>query len=143
MDQIISITPRTHRLDDAIVATLRERLGDLKAVYRYGSAGGIHQRADSDLDLAVLAGHRLSFEEQCTLAADLSQLVNLDVDLNDLRSLPVTLRVQIVTAGARIYAADEPEAEEYDSRTLSDYARLNEERRGILEDIRRRGRIYG
>lgn len=143
MDQVISITPRTHPLDDALVAKLRERLGDLKAVYRYGSAGGIHQRTDSDLDLAVLAGHRLSFEEQCTLAADLSQLAHRDVDLNDLRSLPVTLRVHIVTAGARIHAADAPAAEEYDSRTLSDYARLNEERRGILEDVRRRGRIYG
>ena len=143
MDQIISITPRTHRLDDAIVATLRERLGDLRAVYRYGSAGGIYQRPDSDLDLAVLAEHRLPFDEQCTLAAALSQLANLDVDLNDMRNLPVTLRVQIVTAGARIYAAHEPEAEEYDSRTLSDYARLNEERRGILEDIRHRGRIHG
>ena len=143
MDQIISITPRTHRLDDAIVATLRERLGDLRAVYRYGSAGGIYQRPDSDLDLAVLAGHRLSFDEQCALAAALSQLANLDVDLNDMRNLPVTLRVQIVTAGARIYAAHEPEAEEYDSRILSDYARLNEERRGILEDIRHRGRIHG
>lgn len=143
MDPLLSITPRTHPLDEAVVAKLRERLGDLKAVYRYGSAGGIYQRTDSDLDLAVLAGHRLSFAEQCTLAAELSQLAGRNADLNDLRRLPVTLRVQIVTAGVRIYAAHAPEAEEYDSRTLSDYARLNEERRGILEDIRRRGRIYG
>lgn len=34
-------------------------------------------------------------------------------------------------------------AEEYDSRTLSGYVRLNEERRAILADITERGGIYG
>lgn len=55
----------------------------------------------------------------------------------------MTLRVQIVVDGVRLYAADTAAAEEYDSRTLSEYVRLNEERRGILQDIRQRGRIHG
>ncbi|MDE2310534.1 MAG: nucleotidyltransferase domain-containing protein [Betaproteobacteria bacterium] len=140
---IHELAPSTHPLDGAIVATLRADLPDLRAVYRYGSAGSIHEREDSDLDIAILAGHPLSFEEQCRLAADLMRVSERDVDLNDLRRLPVTLRVQIVTGGIRLYAADTAAAEEYDSRTLSDYTRLNEERRGILDDIQHRGRIYG
>lgn len=139
---IHELAPSTHPLDGVIVATLRAGLPDLRAVYRYGSAGSIHEREDSDLDIAILAGHPLSFEEQCRLVTDLMRVSERDVDLNDLRRLPVTLRVQIVTGGIRLYAADTAAAEEYDSRMLSDYARLNEERRGILEDIQHRGRIY-
>lgn len=139
----LELAPGTHPLDGAIVATLQAGLPDLQAVYRYGSAGSIHEREDSDLDIAILAGHPLSFKEQSSLAVDLMRVAERDVDLNDLRRLPVTLRVQIVTGGIRLYAADTAAAEEYDSRTLSDYARLNEERRGILEDIQHRGRIYG
>lgn len=137
------LAPGAHPLDGAIMATLQAGLPDLKAVYRYGSAGSIHEREDSDLDIAILAGHPLTFKERCSLGVDLMRVAGRDVDLNDLRRLPVTLRVQIVTGGIRLYAADTAAAEEYDSRTLSDYARLNEERRGILEDIQQRGRIYG
>jgi uncharacterized protein len=140
---IHELSPGTHPLDGVIVATLQAGLPDLKAVYRYGSAGSIHERKDSDLDIAILAGHPLSFKEQSSLAVDLMRVAERDVDLNDLRRLPVTLRVQIVTGGIRLYAANTVAAEEYDSRTLSDYVRLNEERHGILEDIQHRGRIYG
>jgi predicted nucleotidyltransferase len=137
------IKPAVHPLDGRIVATLLASLPDLQAVYRYGSAGGIYEREDSDIDLALLAGHPLTLVEQLQLAAKLSRQAGRDVDLNDLRSLPVTLRVQIVMEGVRLYAANTAAAEEYDSRTLSDYVRLNEERRGILDDIRRRGSIHG
>lgn len=91
----------------------------------------------------MLAAHPLTLVEKLQLAAKLSRLTGRDVDLNDLRSLPVTLRVQIVMEGVRLYAKSIPAAEEYDSRTLSDYVRLNEERRGILDDIRRRSSIHG
>lgn len=64
-------------------------------------------------------------------------------ELNDMRTLPVTLRVQIVTQGRRLFAAHPATAEAYDSRVLSEYAELNEFRRPILGDIRARGSIYG
>jgi len=137
------MTPAAHSFDERIVATLLASLPDLQAAYRYGSAGGIYERKDSDIDLALLAAHPLTLVEKLQLAAKLSRLTGRDVDLNDLRSLPVTLRVQIVMEGVRLYAKSIPAAEEYDSRTLSDYVRLNEERRGILDDIRRRGSIHG
>jgi uncharacterized protein len=137
------VTPPSHPLDEQIVATLLAGVPDLQAVYRYGSAGGEFEREESDIDLAILAGHPLSFTERIELAAKLMQLTGRDIDLNDMRTLPVTLRVQIVMSGVRLYAANIPAAEEYDSRTLSDYVRLNEERRGILEDIRGRGSIHG
>lgn len=133
----------TLNCDTALVAVLRDGVPGLRAAYRYGSFGTQYQREDSDLDLAVLANQPIDLETRLHVATELSRLTGKTIDLNDMRKLPVTLRVQIVTSGRRIFAADVPDAEEYDSRVLSDYARLNEERRGIIEDIRRRGSIYG
>ena len=78
-----------------------------------------------------------------TLAAELVRHVGREIDLNDMRRLPVTLRVQIVTHGQRLFVANRTIVDEYDSRALSDYAHLNEARRGILDDVRARGNIYG
>lgn len=86
--------------------------------------------------MAVLADAPLEFTTQCRLAAEIARLMGRDIDLNDMRRLPVTLRVQIVTGGVRLFAANLAAAEEYDSRTLSDYAYLNEARKGILDDVR-------
>lgn len=136
-------TPDRHPFDEQVVAALRSGVPDLQAVYRYGSAGGEFERPESDIDLAVLAKRPLTLEEKLQMKDLLARLAGRDVDLHDLRALPVTLRVQIVIDGVRLYAANIPAAEEYDSRTLSDYVRLNEERRGILDDVRRRGSIRG
>jgi predicted nucleotidyltransferase len=138
-----SIAPKSLAIDAAIVAILRAALPDLQAAYRYGSAGSGYERADSDIDLAVLADRPLAFDELSRLTVELMRLTGREVDLNDLRRLPVTLRVQIVAGGYRLFAADVGTADEYAARTLSDYARLNEERRNILDDVRRRGSIYG
>lgn len=129
--------------DALIVETLRALLPDVQAVYRYGSAGSEYQRDDSDIDLAVMAGHLLDFPLLLKAASELARLTGKEIDLNDMRRLPVTLRVQIVTNGVRLFARDPAKAEEYDSRVLSEYAYLNEARKGILEDIRARGSIHG
>lgn len=136
-------SPAVNPIDAALVALLHDALPGLRAVYRYGSSGSEYERADSDVDIAVMAEHPLDFSVLLRMGAELVRLTGREVDLNDMRSLPVTLRVQIVTGGVRLFAADPAAAEEYDSRVLSDYAYLNEARRGILDDVRARGSIYG
>lgn len=129
--------------DAQIVAVLRAALPDVEAIYRYGSFGGAHQRPDSDLDLAVLGQRKLDVATRLQLSDLLAAHTGCVIDLNDMRALPVTLRVQIVTQGRRLFAAHPATAEAYDSRVLSEYAELNEFRRPILDDIRARGSIYG
>lgn len=140
---MLGIAPNSLPIDAAIVAALRADLPGLRTAYRYGSAGSVYEHVDSDIDLAVLADQPLSFDELSSLKIKLMRLTDRDVDLSDLGRLPVTLRVQIVVDGCRLFASDPRAADEYAARTLSDYARLNEERREILEDVRRRGSIYG
>ncbi len=129
--------------DPLIIKTIIAKLPDVQAIYRYGSAGSMYERADSDIDIAILASRIVPFKKMTQLATALMSLTGRDVDLHDLRKLPVTLRVQIVLQGARIYCVDRVAAETYDTHTLSDYVRLNEERHLILKDIQQREQIYG
>ena len=130
-------------LDPLIIKTIIAELPDVLAIYRYGSAGSKYERPDSDIDIAILANHIVPFQKMTELAATLMDVTERDIDISDLQKLPVTLRVQIVMQGERIFCEDQVAAETYDTHTLSDYVRLNEERRYILKDIQQRERIYG
>jgi len=119
-----------------VVARLRSLLGpDVLAVYVYGSAATGTLRPDSDVDLAVLPSHpidpMLRFEVAQELAADLHR----DVDLVDLRAAPTFLRGQVVGTGRRLFCADEEEVGLFEAHALSDYARLHEEMREVLEQF--------
>ncbi len=130
-------------LDPLIIKTIIAELPDVQAIYRYGSAGSKYERPDSDIDIAILANRIVPFQEMTKLAVTLMDLTGRDVDLNEMRKLPVTLRVQIILQGVRVFCKDQVAAETYDSHTLSDYVRLNEERQYILKDIQQREQIYG
>ncbi len=132
-----------HPLDSLIIKAIVAEIPDVQAIYRYGSAASKYERHDSDIDIAILASHPVPFQEMTKLAAMLMDLTEREVDINDMKKLPVTLRVQIILQGERIFCKDRVAAETYDTHTLSDYVRLNEERQFILKDILQREQIYG
>ena len=139
----LDVTPPRSRYDDTIVNAVRTRVPHVLAVYRYGSAGGAFERADSDIDIAIRTPDGLPLESRIALAGELMDTFHRQVDVVDMAEIPVTLRVQIAAHGARLYCVNPGDSAEYESRAFSDYARLNEERRAILEDIRQRGHIHG
>jgi hypothetical protein len=69
-------------------------------------------------------------------------LLHRDVDLIDLRQASTVMRMQVVSTGESLFSADDPKREQFETMVYASYARLNEERRGILDDIRARGRVY-
>lgn len=125
-----------------ILAFLAERLGESPAVYLFGSRAAGEGRADSDFDIAVLADAPLSPEVRHELAGELADRLGHDVDLIDLQTAPTVLRNQVIMHGHPLHDPT-PETEAFADFVVSDYARLNEERAAILEDVRRRGRIHG
>lgn len=122
---------------------LREAFPEIVAVYRFGSFGTEHERAGSDLDLAVYAGTPLPVAELWYVAQDLASDIGRDVDVVDLASASTVMRAQVIHTAERLYCADEVSCETFEDYVYSSYARLNEERRGILEDVQRRGSVYG
>jgi len=126
-----------------IVECLRECLPGLIAVYRFGSSAGGQTHAKSDIDVAFLASAPLDpvarFELQERLAARLRR----DVDLVDLQRASTVMRMQVISTGSLLAVFDAVRQEEFEDHAYSAYARLNEERREILEQIRREGRVHG
>ena len=129
---------------DAIIARiLRAAIPGLQAAYRFGSTVSRETHAKSDVDVAFIAAEPLSVERCWEVAGDLAAELARDVDLIDLRRASTVMRVQVLQ-GALTIADDDPTARAwFEMLSLSDYARLNEERRGILEDVKERGRVYG
>jgi len=126
-----------------LVKQLLEELPDCRAIYSFGSWGTSAQKPDSDIDLAVLPATPMNHLRCWELAQSLASLVNRDVDLVDLLSASTVLRLQVVATGERLYSADDYIVELFEDTAFSSYARLNEERREILIDIRARGSVYG
>ena len=128
----------------AAVSVIREALPGTIAVYLFGSRARGDAGGHSDVDLAVLGTAPLAslarFELQERVAAALHAE---SVDLVDLRRASAVLRVQVLEHGELLYEGDPGERARFEVAALSAYARLNEERKGILQDIERTGRVHG
>jgi uncharacterized protein len=129
--------------DDLIVGEVRHALADLVATYRFGSSaeGSAHPR--SDTDIAVLARSPLSATARFDLQERLAARLGHDVDLVDLAGASPVFAVQVIGRGRVIYDGDPVARGAFEDRTLGAYARLNEERRAILDRVRAEGTIYG
>ena len=129
--------------DARIVEMLREAIPGLIAAYRFGSAGTEHARAGSDVDLAFLSDREQTPLDVWDLAQRVAMVLGRDVDLVDLARASTVMAAQVIAKGRLLVETDTARREMFEAHALSDYARLNEERREILEDIRRRGSIHG
>ncbi len=123
---------------EAFIAAVEAALRPLQpsAIYLFGSHGTPHERSESDIDLAFLCKQALPSRTAPNLAETLTQKLGKEVDLIDLNRAALTLRSQIVGEGECLICHDEMAKDLFEMYTLSDYARLNEERAPILNSIR-------
>jgi predicted nucleotidyltransferase len=120
-----------------------ELLPDVVAVYLFGSYADGTSTPHSDVDLAVLGARPLRGETLGVAREMLADGLRRDVDLVDLRRASTVLRAQVVSTARLLLDLDPSTREQFETWVYSAYARLNEERREILERIRREGRIHG
>lgn len=126
-----------------LVEKVRAALPDVIAIYVFGSQAAGIAGPESDIDLAVLNDSPLSQVTCWDLAQELAREAGRDVDLVDLRAASTVMRAQVISKGQRLFCADERKCAEFEDYVYSAYARFNEERRAILQDIRQRGSVYG
>lgn len=127
----------------APVDRLRREVPGLVAVYLFGSAAHGTNGPQSDLDLAVLAGRPLDPVRRFDVQENLAAALGHDVDLVDLRVASTVFQMQVVSTGRVLLDADRGARAAFETFVYSAYALLNEERAGVLEAIRQRGRVYG
>ncbi|MDQ6972470.1 MAG: nucleotidyltransferase domain-containing protein, partial [Mariprofundaceae bacterium] len=97
----------------------------------------------SDVDVAIYAGFQLEQQQLWFVSQALADELRQDVDLIDLAQSSTVMTMQVLGKGRRVFCLDDALVGAFESRVYADYARLNEERAGILLDIRARGSIYG
>jgi uncharacterized protein len=73
----------------------------------------------------------------------LAAFLGADVDLVDLGAASTVMRVRVLADGEVILDHAPTARARFEALALAAYARLNEERRGILEDALRTGTIHG
>lgn len=131
------------RQNNLIVEQVRSAHDAVVAIYRFGSTVTSVTRADSDVDVAVLTSQRMSPDAWFDLQEGLSAVLGREVDVLDLAVASPVLAVQVIAADRLIYDGDSIARGLFEDQALSGYARLNEERRGILERIAAEGTVYG
>jgi predicted nucleotidyltransferase len=129
--------------DDIAVAEIRAALPGVIAVYRFGSSADGSAGPESDVDLAVLAPGPLGAAERFDLQERLARALRRPIDLVDLRSASPVMAIQVVARGVLLFDADEAARGRFEDFVYGADARLNEERRGILERIAAEGSVYG
>jgi uncharacterized protein len=116
-------------------------MGGPYTVYLYGSRATGESRSDSDYDFAVFGPAPLDRKELERIKDGLIDLLG-EVDCVDMRRIPLTLAAQVLDSGIVLLPGDESERARLETRLISMYASLNEERQGILDDIVERGSVY-
>jgi len=120
---------------DYIKSFLIEELG-VELIYLFGSYASGKARDDSDLDLAFLTSEEVDDYQRFLTAQKLASRLNIDVDLIDLSRASTVFKAQIIQ-GKLLYAKNRQQKQEFELLTLKKYARLNEERKEIIEKIER------
>ncbi len=128
---------------ETLLPEIIDRFPGLLAIYIHGSRALGQASQDSDLDLALLAQTELLPLQLWESAQHLALWLGMDVDLLDLRKASTVMQMQVITNGRLFYCRDEAACGAFEDLTFSKYARLNEERAGILQDIAQRGSIRG
>ena len=129
--------------DAEAIRIIRGEIPDVIAIYRFGSTVLGPTHGESDIDLAVLAPVPLDPLRRFELQERLAVVLRRNVDLVDLRAASTVMRMQVVSQGVLLRAFDASAQESFEDHTYSAYARLNEERKEILEQVRREGTVYG
>ncbi len=130
-----------------LVAVLQREVGELRALYLYGSRAGdaAYAKKDSDWDLAFLAEGRkaLNSAEKFYLAAKLADVLNADyVDLVDLRERTSHVLWMNIIDGDRVWTRDYDEAVAWESKeaTIANdfFFRQRELRQAQIDELRSR-----
>lgn len=127
----------------SIIDYCHQHLEGIEAIYLFGSQVTGQVQKNSDIDIAVLRLEPLSAEVRWELSQGLAVLLNQDVDLIDLQHTSTVMQLQITQSGKRIFDIGSKRTDFFETYVLCEYVRLCELRHNIIEDIRKRGSVYG
>lgn len=112
-------------------------------IIAFGSYAKNAMHKESDIDVAFYSPNSpISTYELFLLAQELADNLKVEINLVNLGTASTVFKAQIYTTGTVIYSNDDSLLRKQQMIALSMYAKLNEERRDILEKINESGSIY-
>ena len=125
---------------DGIVDAILAAYPDTLAIYLYGSWGTPYQRADSDLDIAVLLPHDIAvgvdFMNWVTLNGEIAYVSRTDyVDLVNLQTATTGIQAEIIRTGEVVFCQDDDARVEFEALVLSMHQDLNIQREPLYQDM--------
>jgi Polymerase beta, Nucleotidyltransferase len=101
------------------------------------------QGSQSDIDLAVLSAAPIDAVARFDLQERVALALRQPVGLVDLRSASPVMAIEVIAKGMLLYDGDADTRGRFEDFLYGAYARLNEERKGILDRIAVEGTVYG
>ena len=121
-----------------IVQIILKHHPDIQAIYLFGTYAAGDEWPDSDVDIALLFDpQRAKTLEPLMLSempSELETLLGREADLINLHQAPTVLQKEVIASDRCIFKADGCSADEFEMMTLSNYQKLNEERKDIIKD---------
>lgn len=105
----------------------------IKFAYIFGSSVKGNFRKESDIDIAVYIEEDIDDYTVFMKAQEIAVKLNRDIDLVNLKKVSTVFAAQIISTGELIICGDINKKMEFEMNTLSQYAKLNEERAEILK----------
>lgn len=116
-----------------VIESVRSKIENVKLIYLFGSFASGQQRADSDLDIAILPIKALDNLTRWQIAQELACELDIDVDLVDLNTASTVLCQQVITQGQLLWGSTNDDA--FAVKTMSMNQHLQVERALILSDL--------
>lgn len=121
----------------------QKTLPGVQALYLFGSIVCEHFTSESDIEVAFLCPAPVAPLQRWEMTQQLAIQLHREVDLIDLQQASTVMQFQVVSTGERIFAADEQYMPWWELKVYQLYLTLNDDRKPILEEIRKSGHIYG
>jgi predicted nucleotidyltransferase len=117
---------------------------DVIAIYLFGSRAQESAVKESDYDISILLppGKIMDDFKLSDLRLSLAVEINNDVDLICMNQATLVMQFVIISTGVLLFTKSLESILNYEALTFSMYQRFNEERKDLLEDITRSGKIY-
>lgn len=125
-----------------ILNRLRAKLNAV-TIFLFGSMALGSTHSDSDVDIAFISPHKHHGYEVFLVAQELATLLNKEIDLIDLQRASTVMQIQVIQTAECLYDECATDTMLLKVKWMKEYARLNEERQCILNQIKESGTIYG
>ncbi|NGX62627.1 MAG: hypothetical protein KR126chlam6_00025 [Candidatus Anoxychlamydiales bacterium] len=119
-----------------------KEIPEVTVISVFGSYATQTQSERSDLDLAILCEKKIDKEQLWELSQKIAKVVHIEVDLIDLLDASTVFAFQIINEGKIVFCSDDTKWAFFENKTDSMYLDLNETRKDIIEDIKKRKGVY-